>query len=320
LSTDQRDENQKPPFHVEGGIPVFDRLNEVEREQAESKKRDKEYKDEQLSLDRRMVHFTGLLVLCTAIVGGINGWQAHIANRSAKAADSAAKTAADTLREIRASATDTHELAVQAKNQADRTGEIASQALAQAQSTRDLAGAAGRTARIAEESLKASEKSFAIDQRPYLWIANIPKALNFDSVPTIGHSIDINVYFTNYGKSPAIIKHAFYATEFGKDAVSKVRPMQWMDDRLGREVVPNGKISMFRSRSKRAVPDRQALAEMVSTDSYVVMFAVIQYSDIAGHLYESDFCTMVNKVGEFENCEGNHNDFKDCEKDPCVKQ
>jgi hypothetical protein len=52
--------------------------------------------------------------------------------KAATAAASAADTADKTLKEIRVGGTDTHELAVQAKNQADRTKDVADRALAQA--------------------------------------------------------------------------------------------------------------------------------------------------------------------------------------------
>ena len=62
-------------FHYENGVPVFDtdaRLKEVEREQEAAKKRDEYYKTEQLRIDRRVMWFTGMLVLCTAATGGIS--------------------------------------------------------------------------------------------------------------------------------------------------------------------------------------------------------------------------------------------------------
>jgi hypothetical protein len=62
--------------------------------------------------------------------------------------------------EIKTGSADTHELAVQAKNQADRTKDIADRALTQAQATNQLAIQAKRQADIASESLVATQRAF----------------------------------------------------------------------------------------------------------------------------------------------------------------
>ena len=50
-----------PNFHLEDGVPVFERLNTLDRKAAESEIRDKNFKEEQLRIDRRVMHFTGVL-------------------------------------------------------------------------------------------------------------------------------------------------------------------------------------------------------------------------------------------------------------------
>src|SRR5260370_17297697 len=86
--------------------------------------------------------------------------------RAGEAADRAAKPAAATLKEIQSSSTDTHELAVQAKNQADRTKDIADRALAQSNATNRLAVEAKRQADIARESMNSNIESAKQDRRP----------------------------------------------------------------------------------------------------------------------------------------------------------
>ena len=65
MADDQhRDENGI--VHYEGGIPVFNtRLDKLENDAREAKDRDEKYKDEQITLNRRLVWFTGVL----AVVG-----------------------------------------------------------------------------------------------------------------------------------------------------------------------------------------------------------------------------------------------------------
>jgi len=103
-------------FYYEDGVPVFDKLDEIKQGQDAAKERENDYKGAQLDLDRSMVRFTGLLVLVTAVTGGISAWQATISRDSANAArDSAvaaaraAKIAGDTLEEIKKGGTDTHD-------------------------------------------------------------------------------------------------------------------------------------------------------------------------------------------------------------------
>jgi hypothetical protein len=75
------------PFHFEGGIPVFEaRLDTVERKAREAETRDEEYKNRQVSINFRMMVFTGLLVLTSLVTSGIGIWQATIANTSAQVA------------------------------------------------------------------------------------------------------------------------------------------------------------------------------------------------------------------------------------------
>jgi hypothetical protein len=79
------EENQaKSGFRYnEHGVPIFDRLSEIEREQTKAKERDEKYKGQQLVLNKRMARFTLALVLVSAATGGISIWQASIARRSA---------------------------------------------------------------------------------------------------------------------------------------------------------------------------------------------------------------------------------------------
>jgi hypothetical protein len=73
--------------------PFEDRLNEVEREQAEAKRRDEEYKREQLALDRKLTRYNKWLIACAIAsilvasgAGGISIFQAVVAKERADAA------------------------------------------------------------------------------------------------------------------------------------------------------------------------------------------------------------------------------------------
>lgn len=62
---------------------------------------------------------------------------------------------------------------------------------------------AGRNAKTAEETLKSSEKSFVIEQRPYIVVdENSPAFL--DHPPIAGQQIRADVFLRNVGKTPAV--------------------------------------------------------------------------------------------------------------------
>jgi hypothetical protein len=72
------------------------------------------------------------------------------------------------LEEMKKGSTDTHELAVQAKNQADRTKDIADRALAQATATNKLAQEAKRSADATFVANKIAVEAMRQSQRPWI--------------------------------------------------------------------------------------------------------------------------------------------------------
>lgn len=146
MAGDQQPDNHGV-VHYEGGIPVFNkRLNDLEDEARKAKERDEKYKDEQLKLNRRLVGFTGVLAAVGILGGAISAYQTHIAGinayaaqknaasaeANAQSAKAQAEASRQTVEEMKKSGLDTHELAVQAKNQTAATesaDRLAAQAL-----------------------------------------------------------------------------------------------------------------------------------------------------------------------------------------------
>jgi hypothetical protein len=106
--------------------------------------------------ERWLIGISAASIILNAVIALIYFGQLKQMRISTQAAESAANTAAQTLKEIRASSTDTHELAVQAKNQADRTKDIANRALIQASATNKL--------------VELSQKTFEAAERPYIGV------------------------------------------------------------------------------------------------------------------------------------------------------
>ncbi len=193
-------------YHLEDGIPVLDtKLDEIQREQVEAKKRDKQYSDEQLRLNRKMAWFTAALVFTSAVAGAIGVWQARIANKSANAAESAAQTAKDTLGEMKQGGTDTHELAVQAGIQAYASRR-------QSVNTELIARAAQRqaaTSTVASDAAKASAdtaiKELELSERPWVdaqIVIDGPVEFNVNGV-----NVHLKFQLVNTGRSPALATH-----------------------------------------------------------------------------------------------------------------
>jgi hypothetical protein len=139
LSNGERNERDGPPEYDEHGIPILNvraRLSEVERKATEAETRDQNYKNRQEMINLWLMIFTGLLVLTSLISGGIAIWQARIANQSAKAAQSAAHTAATVLEEAQKPTSDVHISAIAAQNaaiEAQRANDFARDALIRVQ-------------------------------------------------------------------------------------------------------------------------------------------------------------------------------------------
>ncbi len=108
------------------------------------------------------------------------------------------------LDEMKKGGTDTHELAVQAKNQADRTRDIADRTLAQADATNRLAAEAKRQADIARAAMNSSIELSREDRRPWVGL----QAVQCNGC-TIGEDRSLNIrdlagLIANTGRTPAL--------------------------------------------------------------------------------------------------------------------
>lgn len=105
------------------------------------------------------------------------------------------------LAELQKQATDTHELAIQAKNQADGTKEVADRALIQANATSQLAVQARKSNDLAHRALDTAAEASKADQRAWFGIDDF-EILQYDpDDPKKPFRMQIN--FKNTGKTPA---------------------------------------------------------------------------------------------------------------------
>jgi hypothetical protein len=206
------------------------------------------------------------------------------------------------LQEIQKGSTDTHALAVQAKNQADRTKEVADNALKQANATNDLAKQAKRSANTADSSLAAVRENFIVEQRPYIWFQpNHPKL-------EIGKPILWDVDLKNYGRTPAI--HVKICTNMliGEDPVKDLteeKIASWCAEKNGPEssvIAPPG-FDMFSTALGPIIVDSKMMSFLKDKDRTLVLIGRVTYSDRFGKPYVSTFCSARLAAGGIWGCD-----------------
>ncbi len=158
-------------------------------------------------------------------------------------------------------------------------------------------------------------------QRPYLWIApadfgrssDAKRNVVFERVIT---TLSATSIYQNYGGSPAIVVRFMGDTEIGPNALGKLHETDWHDVR---RVTPPGKTDAL----KIYAPENSVAADNHSPE--VASFAKIQYRDMGGHLFESDWCFSSqhsdSDAGTPEPCPMSLNRTRiiDCEEDVCAK-
>lgn len=142
----------KPPPSVDESLIINTRITQLEKEE-------KEYKRRQLRTNNLMALFTGLLFLTSVVSDIILIRQTAASKQSADAATKAAQIASDTLEELRKGGTDTHDLALAAKTQADSTREIATRAGEQSVNLAKSADGAKAAAKTAEDTLRLTTRA-----------------------------------------------------------------------------------------------------------------------------------------------------------------
>ena len=177
--------------------------------------------------------------------------------------------------------------------------------------TRDLA-------RGGDAALVASKEQFAKDQRPYVWPAQLVMI-----PPKAGEQVRVNVFFLNYGKTPALRETSLskvlvftseevrgqvdsYFDNFDETKISGgsvfIVPPGILPDPLKSEARTTARSDF--------VPNTQADADVIQkTDFSYAVIGVVIYYDAAGTHYRSDYCAMHLADGLMAWCP-KHNDIR----------
>jgi hypothetical protein len=208
----------------------------------------------------------------------------------------------------------THELAVQAKNQADRMTELAFQTSAQASATNTLANQTRRYADIASQTLEANRESSKEDRRAWVTAEIGEKEGKFF------------VAMHNTGKTPAV--NGTYVTAFtpGESAVvpevdftvnsstgidTKNLPPEFVERMKQQGLIPSHPPTGFviaPGKMEIASYFGTQLAQFISFPQNSRMFIQgrFAYDDIFGRNHETRFCYWYAAPGEFPLC-SDHN-------------
>ena len=264
-----------------------------------------------------LIVINALLLITTIVIARIYSGQLDEMRKATDAATKNADAADATLKEIRQGGTDTHELAVQAKNQANRTKDVADRALEQAKATNELAREAKRSADAAVTNSKAAqetaitgqrnlvlaERVLFVQERPWIGLEN------FTAVIESGKPITITVAFHNFGRSPA------FDVEILNSCSYDIQPELVFEGRYAL-VQRTGSISIMMPNASRATdgltcglnltPQQSSLVE--TGMKRIFMFGQIRYRDsinTANPSHTTKFCGVWNqKTRQVNDCSG----------------
>jgi hypothetical protein len=230
--------------------------------------------------------------------------------------------------EMHSGATDTHDLAIAAKSQADaaksqadNTKIIAESAKAQAENTRNLALAAtDQVTKLAagvreshalvkatQDTLSELRMNFAKDQRPYMWAKAMQPRFE-ENKPLLW-----DVHFINYGKSPAV--HVvncvvlFYGLNIVPEMTPAYRDTKCAETMTRTEAIAPPGDNIFTTASSNAVLTLDAIKVLKDTDYKIGLMGKITYEDTAGNKYVSTFCNLYFASGGVPGCE-KYNEIK----------
>lgn len=278
---DQGDREKKIPYEGEA-ILLNSRIEDLEREQKDEKRRDEGYKNLQLQTNKRLAWFTGGLLVTSFIANLIYLDLAIISRRNSEAAQesaAAAKLAAETT------------YAQLFLNKAG-TEETLTQMKKQTKAQQDAAKAAS-------DSIKATQAAMRLDQRAWVGIGQL------SAVPESFHVNDkasVSVGFNNTGKTPAknlmltIVLVPVNRGERPKFSYTSVNPVPYG------LLPPNGENHVSLSISKNKFTGEawiitpELFKPLVSGDIRPCFHGYMIYEDIFGNPHWMTFCYFLDEL------------------------
>ncbi|HEX3740411.1 MAG TPA: hypothetical protein VHV29_11965 [Terriglobales bacterium] len=152
--------------------------------------------------------------------------------------------------------------------------------------TKEAVHQATRGAKAAEQANIDAGTRFVIDERPYMWVT--------DPTGVIGKDTDgflsWNVYYKNFGKSPAIHVRVRMFLATGQDAMNKVKYIPETPMSAGSDIrPPNGPASFATGEFRQVLSDAD-IQRLYDTQNGIVVYGRVDYSGTDGTRYWSLFC------------------------------
>jgi hypothetical protein len=297
LSADDKPQ-RKPVFHYENGVPVFDpqRIDDLAREQEDARKRDAKYKDDQLTVNKRLMIFTGVLAGCSILAGVVSGWQAHIASQTLIEIQ---KSKVDTARIVTASET---EASAATKNAAAAASFSSSADGINAQ-TKLAVEKFERIANASEEGIKANREAAGnalnasidaarTEQRAWVGIEDVKVTETSEGSP-----IGVTVWVRNTGKTPALnLKNVtIIGRAYPPDELSDT-DFRLVDDgvdfaRMPGTLMPGAPVSVP---VHTVYPmTAQRLDDIKSGREVLYVWGTIRYEDVFKRTHSTKFCVFA---------------------------
>jgi hypothetical protein len=162
----------------------------------------------------------------------------------------------------------------------------------------------------AAAQLSVATNQFIAEQRPYVWTHDppLPPDPLANNVMAFENGIlGWNIYYTNYGKSPAIGLCVEAHIETGKNALDKVVDINHNTCKSATQgiIEPPMRLEWTSAWTKHQVSDTE-LKEWMSTNYGLVVYGRLDYSDSFGKSYFSQFCMARQKNAIIAECK-NHN-------------
>jgi len=167
----------------------------------------------------------------------------------------------------------------------------------------------------AQAAIDLSKEQFQRDQRPYIWKAFI-KAYPY----SIAGPVRVDIFFANFGKTPALRVSLrgdiFFGANALKDAdkwfASLPKDLRKLHGSVtvippGVPAEPEKDTGQWTTLSK--VPSAPEYAYTIEHDSGIVAVSREQYEDASGKIYETDLCFFRLKTGAMAQCE-RHNEIR----------
>ena len=159
-----------------------------------------------------------------------------------------------------------------------------------------------------DQQIKNAADQFRIEERPYIWIQDRPKD---DSAPMIGTDPSIgkfawNIYYANFGKSPAIRFCREVHLVTGEGALKRVVDINHETCKSpSGGIIPPGKLELT-SAFAEGTPSERDISQWKAMLNGIVVYGRFDYSDTLGGEYFSQFCMATQPNGRIGDCEG-HN-------------